>query len=399
MTRSYWFVAFLVFLAVMPAPALSQADEEPDSTKLEIAYKNRRLEFERADGNYKMTLQWRVQLRAFTPFNAPPRTGAGLESRDEPGFRVRRARMKVGGHAYQPWLEYYFEWDFPSSRLLDYRLTVGVPKAQVRFGQWKVNYSRERVSSSGDQQFVERSIVNRAFTLDRQVGVMLFGHLFQGSPADVRYYGGMFNGTGRGSSYADDGALMYLGRLEWQPLGRDPGLAGGDLGRRTQPALTIAGALSTNRSEFTRFSGSGGGQLDGFEGGTDGRYRLNQAMVETAFKYRGFSWQHETHLKTVDDRDTGVETDITGSYAQAGFFFAEVLDFVPDPLELGARWARVDGGPEGANTDRREIGGVANWYFADHKNKVTLDVHRLTAEGDGGDGSRWRARVQWDISF
>lgn len=397
MTRKNWFVAILLLLAVVPAPALAQ--EEPDSSDIEVVYRNRRLEFERGDGNYRMTLQWRVQLRAFTPFNAPPRTGPGLESTDEPGFSVRRARMKVGGHAYRPWLEYYFEWDFPSSRLLDYRLTVGADEAQLRFGQWKVNYSRERVSSSGDQQFVERSIVNRAFTLDRQVGMMLFGHLFQGSAADVRYYGGVFNGTGRGSTSSDNSALMWLGRLEWQPLGRDPGLAAGDLGRSTQPALTIAGAVSTSRSEFTRFSGSGGGQLDGFESGDPGRYRLNQAMIETAFKYRGFSWQHETHIKTADDRETDVETDFTGSYAQAGFFPSEFLDFVPDPLEIGARWARVDGGPVGADTDRREVGGVANWYCADHKNKLTFDVHRLTAEGDGGEGSRWRARFQWDISF
>lgn len=397
MTRPTRWSLVLAVLALVPAAAAAQ--EKGDSTDIDATYRNRRMEFETGDGNYRMTLQWRFQFRFSAPFDGPDRDGPGLEAQDEPAFRIRRARMKVGGHAYRPWLEYYFEYNFPSSTLLDWRMTLGPEKAQVRLGQWKVNYSRERVSSSGDQQFVERSIVNRAFTLDRQVGVMLFGHLFEGSPADLRYYAGMFTGNGAGATVNDDDEFLWLGRVEWQPLGTDPGMAAGDLERRRDPALTIAGAVATNKSGFTRFSGSGGGQLDGFEAGDPGRYRLNQAMIETAFKYRGFSWQHETHIKTVDDTETGVETDIHGTYAQAGFFPAEFFGFVPDPLEVAARWARVDGGPVGADRDMREVGGVVNWYFADHKNKLTFDVHRVTVEGDGGDGARWRTRLQWDISF
>ena len=61
----------------------------------------------------------------------------------------------------------------------------------------KSNYNRERVDSSGRQQFVERSIVNRIFTVDRQVGVMIKGRLNKGTVADMRYYAGIFNGEGR----------------------------------------------------------------------------------------------------------------------------------------------------------------------------------------------------------
>ena len=398
MTRSTRLLLLLASLAMVPGASAAQ-EEKGDSTDIEATYRNRRLEFDSGDGNWRMTLQWRFQFRFSAPFDGPDRTGPGLESQDEPAFRVRRARMKVGGHAYRPWLEYYLEYNFPSSTLLDWRMTVGPEKAQVRLGQWKVNYSRERVSSSGDQQFVERSIVNRAFTLDRQVGAMLMGHLFEGSPADLRYYAGVFTGNGAGATENDDDEFLWVGRVEWQPLGTDPGMAAGDLDRRTDPALTIAGAMATNQSAHTRFSGSGGGQLDGFEAGDPGRYRMNQAMVETAFKYRGFSWQHETHFKTVDDTETGVETDIHGTYLQAGIFPSVFLDFVPEPLEVAARWARVDGGPVGADRDQREVGGVVNWFFAEHKNKLTFDVHHLTVDGDGGEGSRWRARLQWDISF
>jgi phosphate-selective porin len=388
----------LIVTTIPLAPSAVQAQEEPDSTELDATYRNRRIEIERADGNYRMTLQWRFQFRTSAGFDSPPRSASGLEGAEGLSYRVRRARLKVGGHAYRPWLEYYLEHDFPSSRMLDWRVTVGRPEFQVRVGQWKVNYSRERVQSSGEQSFVERSIVNRAFTLDRQVGVMAFGHLFEGSNADLRYYVGSFTGTGAGATQNDDDAPMYLGRLEWQPLGTDPGMSGGDLGLRTRPALTLAGAWATNRSPFTRFSGSGGGQMDGFTEAGAGQYRLNQLMFETAFKYRGFSFQHETHVKRVEDLTSAVETEYDGTYVQAAFFPSEIFD-APRPLEIGARWAKVAGGPETFDRDMREVTGVVNWYFADHKNKLTFDVSRVNIEGDGGEAGKWRSRLQWDISF
>lgn len=397
MTRPILLVLTVLLLPLLPTAAVAQ--EEPDSTDIEATYRNRRIEIETGDGNYSMTLQWRFQFRASSGFDSEPRSAGGLENAEELSYRVRRARMKVGGHAYRPWIEYYLEHDFPSSRLLDWRVTVGRPEFQVRVGQWKINFNRERVQSSGEQTFVERSIVNRTFTVDRQVGVMAFGHLFEGSPADLRYYVGSFTGTGAGATENDDDAPMWLGRLEWQPLGTDPGMSGGDLGRRTRPALTIAGGVVTNRSPYTRFSGSGGGQLDGFTEAGAGQYRLDQAVLETAFKYRGFSFQHETHVKTVEDLTTGVETDYDGTFVQAAFFPSVVLAGTPEPLEVGARWAKVAGGPETFDRDMREITGVVNWYFADHKNKLTLDISRVSVEGDGGEADRWRSRLQWDISF
>lgn len=307
--------------------------------------------------------------------------------------------MKVGGHAYRQGLEYYLEYDFPSSRLLDYRLTLGPSEAQVRVGQWKVNYSRERVQSSGEQTFVERSIVNRVFTLDRQTGVMLFGHLFDGGPADLRYYVHALTGAGAGGQENDDKHLMWLGRLEWQPLGTDPDMSGGDLDRRTEPALTIAGAGVTNRSAFTRFSGSGGGQLPGYQDGDPGQYRMRQALIETAFKYRGVSVQHESHWKRIEDTTTDITSDYEGTYVQAAFFPAEFIMGLPEPLEVGARWATVSGGPAAVASESREVGGVANWYFSGHKNKLSLDIFRVSIEDQTSRADRWRARVQWDVSF
>lgn len=390
-------------LGLLPGQSLRAQEADttaaPDSSRIEVEYRNRRVEATTADGNWKLTLQWRFQGRLSAPFDRVPADPASLADADETTFRIRRARLKVGGHAYRPWLQYYLEYDFPSTNLLDWRMTVGPPIAGARIGQWKVNYSRERVSSSGEQQFVERSIVNETFTLDRQMGVMALGHLFEGTGGDVRYYLGAFTGTGSNASANDDGHLLWVGRLEWQPLGTDPGMEAGDLERRDTPALTIAVAAATNRSPYTRFSGSGGGQLPGYDDGAAGQYRVQQAMVETAFKYRGFSWQHETHVKDVDDSLSGLNTEYDGTYVQLGFFPSEVAPSLPGPLEIAVRWARVAGGPPGFDTKKRETSAVVNWYFAGHKNKLTFDLTRATVEDAMTAASRWRGRLQWDISF
>ena len=48
-----------------------------------------------------------------------------------------------------------------SARVIDWRINVQPwEEFGFRVGQWKVNYNREWVDSSGRQQFVERSIVN-----------------------------------------------------------------------------------------------------------------------------------------------------------------------------------------------------------------------------------------------
>jgi phosphate-selective porin len=111
--------------------------------------------------------------------------------------------MKVGGHGYQPWIKYYFEMNWQSTsdsgnsgispQLLDWRISLEKFKfLSLQLGQWKVDYNRERRDSSNNQQFVERSIVNEVFTIDRQVGAMFYVHVAPGTPFDSRYYAVFF---------------------------------------------------------------------------------------------------------------------------------------------------------------------------------------------------------------
>jgi phosphate-selective porin len=363
-----------------------------------IEYGSKGLDIRSHDGNYHVHIDWRAQLR-FTSrdFDDPIAPNPDVKEGD---FVVNRARFKMGGHAYRPWLSYYFEYDFPRSALLDLRFTLQASdELRLRFGQWKIPFNRERIDSSGKQQFAERSIVTPWFTLDRQQGLSLFGRLWKGSRADSWYNLGVFSATGRGGTGGVE-QPMVLGRWQWNLLKRDLSFSQCDIGYRKKPAASISVAGASWQGPFTSFSTKGGGDLPGIEPGGSDRYKVRQAMFETAFQHRGFSWQQEFHWKTIDDTQTGVVTDLYGWYAQAGYFFHALFEKYPKPLEVAIRYAEVDPDTSADDDAENEWTLAFNWFFAGHRNKLTLDFSRLHDRNEEV-GRRWenRIRLQWDISF
>ena len=416
------------------AAAITAAVDENFPVKASYGSKGFRLETR--DGNWQTNLKWRFQFRLTNPTTGAPRQVEDFEAKDKTTFEARRVRMKIGGHGYRPWLKYYFEVDLQptressessskaSARVIDWRVDVAKYKAfGLRVGQWKIDYSRERVDSSGRQQFVDRSIANRVFTVDRQVGVSFRGHLFEGTRADMKYSAGVFTGEGRGVSN-DDTNMMYAGRLQWNFLGRDVPFRQSDVERTEHPAAALGFGAATQKGVCTRWSSSGCGNLDGFaKPGDDpdsakvGQYRVVQAVQDLAFKWQGFSFQQEFHWKRVTDREEPSssslrDSDLFGGYAQAGYFFNEIFDFVPEELELAFRYAYVREPNEvnlRKNNKRREYTAGANWFFAGHNNKLTLDYSYLTLNDssyltlndsvESRNVSDHRTRLQWDISF
>jgi phosphate-selective porin len=238
-------------------------------------------------------------------------------------FKINRARLKVGGYAFQPWLKYYWEYELAQSNLLDFRIMIEKWRwLNFKVGQWKVEFTRERFISSGEQQMVERSLINRPFTIDRQQGITVYGHLKGTGLADFNYWVAALTGDGRGQVENDDNHLMYFGRWQWNFLGRSLPFEGSDLEIHEKPTGIVAIAAVMNRSPYTRFSQAGGGSLEGFENGQAVQYRVNQLNFETAFMFKGFSWQSEMHWKEIIDKlDNDQTTMLSGYYLQMGYFF------------------------------------------------------------------------------
>jgi len=375
--------------------------------------------FESQDGNFSTNLQWRAQMRFQTPRRGDPTQASEISGPvSSNNFELRRVRMKIGGHGYK-YVKYYFEIDLQpsrsvstassssSGRVIDWRLDVQPYEwLGFRLGQWKINYNRERVDSSGRQQFVERSIVNEIFTIDRQVGVMLKGRLNKGTAADFRYYAGIFNGEGRSVNNSNKN-MMKMFRLQWNPLGRDLKWRQSDVSRHEKPTLSIAGAWAGNTGNCSRWSSSGCGGIDGLGADTTNpeRYDIDQYLAEVAYKYQGFSLQSEYHWKNIADAETLQNHELDGAYIQAGYFFNEINKAIPEELELAFRYAFVNQ-PDPSNTlsddqNRKEFTVAVNWFIAGHGNKITADYSHLTLK-DGSLKNTFdedRFRLQWDISF
>jgi hypothetical protein len=386
--------------ATAPSLFAPVADASPQEQPL-IGHGSRGFFIRSPDNVWLLQLQFRLQFRAFGPWDFIPDGRDDFQNPSGLSLGIRRSRIKVSGHGFRPWLAYAMEYDVGNSVLLNYTLDVNRwDQFRIKVGQWKAVYSRERVVSSGRQQQADRSIVNRIFTIDRQQGVSFYGRLAEGTAADIMYDFSVLTGTGRGNPVNDDDNLMYMGRLQWNPLGRDVPMRGGDLGRSENPALSIALGGVTNQSPCTRFSTSGCGRLNGFEVGEEGQFRVNQAIVETAFIWKGFSWAQEFHWKSIEDTFTDVVTDLDGNYVQAGYFFSEAFDWFPEPLELGARWAFSN--TDGDNPDSRvdEYTFAVNWFFSGHDNKLTAEYAHFNFSDDvPEDVAGGRFRLQWDIQF
>jgi len=359
-------------------------------------------QFATKDNRFMLQIHSRLQFRFATPEDEDPVTFDDFSGEKKPTFKINRARLKVGGHAFKPWLKYYWEYELSQSNLLNF--TIAVEKwdwFKFQVGQFKVEYTRERRISSGEQQMTDRSVINRAFTLDRQQGVEVYGRLKGKGIADFNYWLGVFTGTGRGNSQNDDKHLMYFGRAQWNFTGLYLDFVGSDIDIHQRPAGVLAINAVTNQSPYTRFSQAGGGSLEGYENGLPGQYRVNQANIETAFMYKGFSWQSELHWKEIINTYDNDHTDILhGYYVQAGYFFHQLIDWWPRHLEFAMRNSGYIPNVEADTTRKRETSAAFNWFFNGHLNKLTFETSYFNfVLNPGTPTHEWRFRLQWDISL
>src|SRR5690554_4157139 len=112
-------------------------------------------------------------------------------SKNNSYFGIRRARLKFDGFAYTPKLTYKIEVGLANddidgisehSNHAPLLLLDAVAKwnfyknFELWLGQAKLPGNRERLISSGDLQFVDRSLLNSHFNIDRETAFQLHHH-------------------------------------------------------------------------------------------------------------------------------------------------------------------------------------------------------------------------------
>lgn len=224
-----WFYSLLVLLLSSAVQAQSpvSAAESGDGSPFSPVTFGDGIEFSMPHDQFHMNLRFRMQNLAAFEFPDDNQNASEDALMD---WQVRRLRLRMNGFVISQKLRYLLQlsfsrgdqdWDnsgFPNvvrDAMVMYQVT---PSWQLGFGQGKLPGNRQRVISSGDQQFTDRSIVNAAFNIDRDFGVQSQWTLRSGEDV-FRWKAAISSGEGRNRSVEPDGKLFYTSRLEWLPLG------------------------------------------------------------------------------------------------------------------------------------------------------------------------------------
>lgn len=144
-----------------------------------------------------------VQFRTNVAFGDPVKPG-------ETGFSIPQARLKFNGNL-NGGFSYKFQIDVADSYILT-DAVVGYKynsAFKVSFGAQKPGISAEFLQHPGSQEFASRSLIVRALTQNREMGVRFDGSLSE----NLSYSAGVFNGNRLGKN--DNNQFYYTGRLAY----------------------------------------------------------------------------------------------------------------------------------------------------------------------------------------
>jgi phosphate-selective porin OprO and OprP len=333
--------------------------------------------FQHEPTHFKSKFRFRVQNR----FTYQTEESEKLKAK-QADFAVRRLRLRYEGNVLDPRLLFKFQFSFTRGDM-DFDRTnypnilrdavVGwklTDKTTLWYGQTKLPGNRQRVISSGSQQFVDRSLLNATFNIDRDLGAQIHHQIGEERPFWIK--GAISNGEGRATENKDNG-LAYTGRMEWLPLGsfKDEGdYFEGDLSRESTPKVSLGAVYSMNK-KTTRNGGQIGKQFS-----TSG---LNKD-IETWFgdfllKYQGFALSSEYAKRTTDNaffQDGSSDVTIyAGDALNAQFSYV-----TENNLEPAIRFTRLWASDETLNgeNDRIQYTAGLSKYINHHKIKVQTDL-------------------------
>ncbi|MSQ79106.1 MAG: porin [Flavobacteriaceae bacterium] len=338
------------------------------------------------DSLYSINFRFRMQNRAamFTE-------SATDLSTEEWEFRTRRLRLRIDGFVVNAKLTYYVQLSF-SRGDMDWNdadaSKVNVSPNPVRdamifykpnhhwtfgFGQGKLPGNRQRVISSGEQQFVDRSIVNAALTLDRDFGFFGTYETKLGKHAVALLKGAISSGKGRMNVVIANSGLCYTGRFELLPLGKFTNKGDyfeGDLEHEPKPKISICAGFGLNTMAVRA-----GGQL-----GKDlpNPYDMLTLIADGVFKYKGWAASSEFMLRSSTNQPKILAAN-SANYIFCGSGINSQLSYCfKNRWEVAARHALL-------------TPTIAVWEKAYQEANYTLGVTKYL--------NHHRVKVQWNGTF
>ena len=321
------------------------------------------------------------------------------EQADRGSFRIRRARTKLDGWIYTRDLNFEVQADWvglgsvvqdQSGPILvdaniDYDFTKGKRAFRLKVGQFKAPFGRQELTSSGNQQFVDRSIASVLFAPSRQLGAQVHGQFGSAEVPDFfTYAAGVFNGNGIVRPRNDNDEFQYVARVMFSPWG-NVGYSESNL--ESYPfRMSFGGGYNQNKGIVIPGTG--------VPTGTDVKEEFG---ADVAAKLLGsLSAYFEYYWRTVQVPGAA-ETPQTGFAGQVGWLFLP-------KWEIAGRWSETD-----LNTDRSDrnitekLVGLS-WFFNKHNWKIQADYGEARAENLNGANGRPPAsdnflRIQAQLIF
>lgn len=343
-----------------------------------------------ADSSFTMKFTTRIQNRMDTDFKD------NEEGEWSNKAYLRRARLKFGGFAFDPTLVYKMEFDVVNGEVLDAVVKWNfVENFHLWFGQTKLAGNRERVISSQKLQFVDRSLLNKRYNIDRDKGIQLRHSITIGDIL-IREVVSASMGEGKNVKDASIGN-NYTGRLEILPFGQFTGKGdyfSSDLKREKSPKLSLGATYDFNHNAVRS-----GGQLGDF---MEENRDLKTIFADMMFKFRGISVMAEYADKrtaTSDPMSTIKQDD--GSFKDKSFYTGTGLNVQAGYLfhsnwEIAARYTQINPEVKTQNNDHKQYTLGISKYIVGHSLKVQTDYSLLEEEGLP---DAYQNRFQVELSF
>jgi phosphate-selective porin OprO and OprP len=327
---------------------------------------------------------------------------------------MRRSRIKLDGYALTPKLVYKVELGLTgrdmsvsseagqgrdASRLiLDAALKYQMNKHwQLWAGQTKLPGNRERVVSSANLQFVDRSNVNSKFNIDRDMGIQLHGK-FKAGDMVIRPKFAVSNGEGRDITEGNHGGLNYTARVDFLPFGSFEGKKQdyilSDLTRQSKPKLAIGITYNQNQNTVRQQ-----GQLGKFVTDSLGNFvenTLTMLEADLLFKYDGFSvlaeYAQTEGANQIVDVSSKFNTG-SGINVQAGYLFKS-------NWEVAGRYTAIapdDAAFSGIKEVNEYTLGISR-YISGHNLKIQSDYGIIETIG-ASKSTGYRFRLQCEMQL
>ena len=361
------------------------------------------------DNRYKLTMRLRMQSLVGLTFDndfALNKTEAC----------IKRLHMRFDGHVFTPKVAYSIQLGYTpydAKELPDGGINIVrdamlyyIPSSSwnIGIGQTKLRGSRANINSSSALQFVNRSIVNSEFSIDRDFGLFAEFHNKIGKQFHYAIKGSITSGEGRNFAVSQNSGLAYTARVELYPLGRFASrgeVSEGCYVREESPKLAIGGAYSYN-DKACRLQGQRGALLK-----DNDRRSLQSWFADLIFKYQGFAFYTDVMGRLCANP---VVTDSEGNATQRiytgwGVNVQASYTFKYD-WEVGLRHSTLLPDSETAvyegYTTENQATVVLTKYFIGHNLKIHADLSYNYATGASADyqsNNRWQAMLSVDVGI